>query len=40
LGFDRSVGGTIEGFDAEVLDPFEEEFDLSAASIEIGNVPS
>ena len=41
LGFDRIVGGSIEGFDAEVLlDPFEEEFDLPAASIAIGNVPS
>jgi len=42
LGFDRIVGGSIEGFDAEVLlNPFEEGFDdLPAASIAIGNVPS
>ena len=41
LSFDRIVGGSIEGFYAEVLlDPFEEEFDLPAASIAIGNVPS
>ena len=41
LSFDSIVAGPIERFDAQVLlDPFEEEFDLPPATIEIGNVPS
>ena len=40
LSFDSIVGGPVERFDAQVLlDPFEEEFDLPAATVEVGDVP-
>jgi len=38
LGFDRVLGGSIKGFDAQVLfDPFEEQFNLPTALVEFGN---
>src|ERR1017187_7708892 len=38
LGAHRVGRGAVKGFDAQVLlDPFEEEFDLPAAPIELGN---
>ena len=38
LGFYRIDGRSVEGLDAEMLlDPFEEQFDLPSALVEIGN---
>jgi len=38
LGFDRIVTGAMKGFDAQVLlDPAEEQFDLPALSVELGD---
>ena len=38
LGAHRVGRGAVKGFDAQMLlDPFEEQFDLPAATIELGN---
>ena len=38
MGFHCVLGGTKEGFDAQVLfDPFEEQFDLPAIPVEFGD---
>jgi len=40
LGLDGVLGGPIERLDAQVLlDPFEEEFDLPAGLVELGDGP-
>src|SRR5579859_4743981 len=38
LGFDGILGGTVKGLDAQVLlDPFEEEFDMPATTVQFGD---
>ena len=38
LGFDGILGGTVEGFDTQVLfNPFEEQLDLPAIAVEFGD---
>ena len=38
LGFDSILGGAIESLDSEVLlDPFEKQFHLPSAAIQIGD---
>jgi len=38
LSFDSILAGAVEGLDKQVLlDPFEEQLDLPAAAIQLGN---
>ena len=38
MGFDRVLGGAVENFDPQMLlDPFEKQFDLPAATIQLGD---